>query len=120
MTDLTNYGENLTAEAALGGGAFYVALHSEDPTETGAVGEISGDGAAREATSFTVTGDTAASDAELVFGPATADKGTVTHVSVWDAATGGNCICKRALAAGAAWPSGTLTFEAGAVTLTMS
>lgn len=119
MADLTNYGENASAVALLGTGTFYVSLHSGDPGETGADNELSGDGYTREATTFTVTADTAASDDALTFGPATADKGTVTHFGVWDAVSAGNCIFKDALEAARAWPSGELTAAAGAFTLRM-
>lgn len=119
MTDLTDFGENAAAAALLGTGTYHIALHTGDPGETGAANEITGDGVTREADTFTVTGSVAANDTELTFGPATADKGTATHASVWDAASGGNCIAKGALTASRAWPSGTLTLAAGAFTLTM-
>ena len=119
MTDLTDFGENAAVSHLLGTGNFFVALHSADPGEQGLVGEITGDGVDREQTSFTVTGDTAASDSELVFGPATADKGTATHFSIWNAVSGGDCIAKSALDVSRAWPSGTLTIAAGGATLSL-
>lgn len=120
MTDLTNYGENAAVDALLGTGTFYIALHTADPGETGASNELTvANGYARQSATFTVSGDTADNDAQVQFGPATADQGTVTHFSIWDAATAGNCIAKSALTTSRAWPSGTLTFAAAAITLTL-
>lgn len=119
MSDLTDFGENAAAAALLGTGTFYIALHSGDPGEAGAANELSGDGYAREADTFTVTASVAANDSAITFGPVTADKGTVTHFSIKDALTGGNTICKAALTTSRAWPSGELTAAAGDFALTM-
>lgn len=119
MSGLTNYGENLAAEALLGTGTFYVSLHTGDPGETGASNELSGDGYAREGDTFTITGSVAANDTALEFGPVSADKGTVSHFAIWDAVSGGNCICKGALAVSRAWPSGVLEAAIGDFTLVM-
>lgn len=118
MTDLTNHGENLAAAAC--DGALYAALHVGDPGETGASNELSGDGYTREAVTLTTTASVASSTGDVTFGPVTADKGTVTHGSIWDALSGGNCIAKGPLAASFAWPNGTYTISAGEITLTFA
>lgn len=118
MADLTNYGENLAAQAL--DGALYAALHTADPGETGVTGELSGDGYTREAVTMTTSGDTVSNSGDIVWGPVTANKGTVTHVSVWDAVTAGNCLYKGALDASFSWPSGTYTIAAGNLTLTLA
>lgn len=121
MADLTNYGENLAVDALVGTGTFHVALHTADPGETGATSELTvANGYSRQSATFTVTDDSADNDAQIQFGPATADQGTITHFSVWDASTSGNCLFKSSLTTSRAWASGTLTFAAGALTLTMS
>ena len=77
--------------------AWVVALHTGDPGEDADQAELIGDGYARIAATFTVSGSTAENDAAIIFGPATAPWGTVSHFSVWDAVTGGNPLYKGAL-----------------------
>lgn len=116
---LTNYGENAAAVALFDTGTFYVSLHTADPGETGASNELAAaNGYARVSCTFSVSGSVADNDATIEFGPATADQGTVTHFAVWDAATSGNCLGYGALDDSRAWPSGNLTFAAGALTIT--
>lgn len=116
---LSDYG----AGAALTGlfnGTLYVALHTADPGSTGANNEVgSGVGYARQAATFSGSGRSRANAANVVFGPATgAGFGTVTHFSVWDAGSGGNCIAKEALGASVAVPAGKpATFVAGTLTI---
>ena len=123
MVALTNYGENQCAllfgdETTSVTSTRYVALHSGDPGETGATDELSGDGYARVLATFSATGSTTDNDADIVFAAPTLDKGTVTHVSVWDAITGGNCWAKGALTTSFAWPGGTYTISAGDLDVT--
>lgn len=72
----------------------HVSLHTADPAATGANALT---GAARVAASFTAnTGGGRKNAADLVWQDLPA--GTVTHVGVWDAATGGNFLYGGALA----------------------
>ena len=118
MTDLTDYGENQCAVNFAAVATLHIALHSADPGETGATAELSGDGYARVPAAFTATGSAADNDADVVFAAPTADKGTVTHLSIWDALTGGNCWWKGGLDTSFAWPSGTYTLPAASITAT--
>lgn len=71
----------------------YMGLHTADPTEVGNVGEVSGGSYARQAVSFGAPSDGAVSnDADVVFPEATANWGTITHFTIWDAVSGGNCL----------------------------
>jgi len=125
MTAFTDFAEDLLAKwlfddvAATRPTAWFVALHTADPGETGAAGEITGAGGyARQAATFTANGNgTTDNDATITFGPATgADWGTITHVSVWDASTSGNCLIKGALTASKAVAVGdSLQFAAAAL-----
>jgi hypothetical protein len=73
--------------------AWYVGLFTTDPGETGAGTEVSGFGYARTAATFTVTGDTASNSAGVEFPAATGGNwGTITHIGILDAETGGNMI----------------------------
>lgn len=109
MTALSNFAEDLVskwlfnAAAATRPTAWYVALHTGDPGETGASNEITGAGgyARQGSIAFTANGDgTVDNDAAITFGPCTgSDWGTISHISIWDAVTGGNCLIKGALTA---------------------
>lgn len=79
--------------------AIYVALHTANPNEDASGTEVTtvGTAYARQTGQFTVTGDTATTNAVIEYATATADYGTVTHVAVWDASTGGNMLAYAAL-----------------------
>ena len=79
--------------------AWYLALFTTNPAEDGSGTEVSGTGTAyvRKPASFTVSGNTASNSAAIEFPTATATYGTVTHVGVYDALTGGNLIAYAAL-----------------------
>ena len=88
-----------TANAATRPTAWYLALFTTDPTDTGSGTEVSPSGTAyaRQSASFTVSGDTASNSAAIEFPTATASYGTVTHVGIFDASTAGNLIAHAAL-----------------------
>lgn len=79
--------------------AVYVALFTSNPAEDGSGTEVSGGGYARQAGSFSVTGNTATTTAAIEYPTATADYGTVTHVGIYDASTAGNLLAYAALTA---------------------
>lgn len=118
MTDLTNSGANDSAVAVFGAGTFFISLHSGDPGFDGLDNELStANGYARQPTTFTVTGPTAASDDALTFS-GTGDNGTVTHFAIFDAVTGGDCKARNPLGSPVAWPGGDLNAAAGIFTVT--
>jgi hypothetical protein len=87
-------------------GTLYVCLHTADPTITGAVGEVSGNGYVRASIANNTTNFPAASagvksNATAIVFPAATGSGwsTVTHYSVKDASSGGNCLAYGPLAA---------------------
>ena len=85
----------LTTDSVTRPTAWYIALFTSDPTDTGSAGtEVStGTGYARTAVTFTVTGDTASNSAAVEFPAASGGNwGTVSHIGVMDASTGGNMI----------------------------
>lgn len=102
----------------------YVAVSTADPTDSGAgAQEPSGNGYARIATSasdWTRTGNTIQNDQELAFPEASGAWGTLTHVAMYDAATGGNLLLHGALTtAKAIAENETLRFPAGNLTFTL-
>lgn len=88
-----------TAGSATRPTAWYLGLFTSDPGESGAGTEVSGGGYAREAVTFTVSGNTATNSGAIEWDAATASWGTVTHIAIMDAASGGNMIASNALTA---------------------
>lgn len=108
----------------------YVALHVGDPGDTGAANELTIGALAYARVAVSTTGgwsapDTASSSsnvADVTFPTAAGgDWGTVTHFSIWDAASAGNCLFKDALVESRSVLSGdTFRFPAGELVLTVA
>ena len=77
--------------------AWYLGLFTAAPGEAGGGTEVSGGGYVRKAVTFSVSGNLATNTAAIEFDVATADWGTITHVAVFDASTGGNQIAYATL-----------------------
>jgi hypothetical protein len=79
--------------------AWYVGLFTADPTDTGSTAsEISGNGYARTSVSFTVTNDLATNSAAVEFPAASGGNwGTISHMAVMTASSGGDMIVHSAL-----------------------
>ncbi len=80
----------------------YVALYTSDPTDADTGTEVSGGAYARQTVTFTAPTQvndkaTIKNASEIVFPLATANWGTITHVGIRDAATGGNLLYHGAL-----------------------
>jgi len=75
----------------------YVGLFTTSPAEDGSGTEVSGGSYARQSASFTVTGNTATTNAVIEFPTATATWGTVTHIGIYDASSAGNLLAYAAL-----------------------
>lgn len=88
--------------------AWYVALFTSNPDEDASGTEVttSGTAYARQSASFTVSGNTASNSAAIEFPTATASYGTVTHIGVFDASSGGNLIAYAALSTSKAIDTG--------------
>lgn len=79
----------------------YVSLHTADPGDTG-TDEVGAGDYSRVSTTTGADWDTPASDQfdnanEITFGVATSNWGTVSHVGIWDASSGGNFLLGTAL-----------------------
>ena len=107
--------------------AWYVALHTADPTEVGNVGEVLTANDAdytRKTVTFAdpVTGSgMCLSEAQVSHTPAVAASPyTVTHASIWTAASGGTCLMKGALPIPRTISNAApLTFEIGEIIAAM-
>ena len=77
----------------------YLSLHTANPDEDASGTEVSTSGTAyvRQEVTFTVSGNTATTDAAVEFPTATDNFGTVSHVAVWDAESSGNMLAYAAL-----------------------
>lgn len=98
---MSDYLEKKLLDHVYGGSAFtqpsswYVALFTSDPADDASGTEVSGGGYQRTAYGPTVTSGTspqAENASDITFPQATADWGTVTHVAIFDAQTGGNML----------------------------
>ena len=112
-----------TSSSATRPSAWYLALFTTDPTDadTGTEVSTSGTAYARESVTFTVSGDTASNTAAVEFATATASYGTVSHVGVYDAVTGGNLIAHAALSTAKTIDTGdVLRLPAGDLDITLA
>lgn len=136
MSALTNYAEELllkwllTADAPAAAARptiWYVALHDGDPGEVGSSNELDGTGFAlyaRDSVTFAdpvVDSGQILSNSQVTWTLAGGDTGvTVTHASVWDALSGGNCLLKGELTAQRVLSGGdAITFEIGEIIATL-
>ena len=100
--------------------AWYVALFTSAPSDAGGGTEVSGGAYARQAVTFSVSGNTATNSGAIEYSTATAGYGTVTHVGIFDASTGGNLIAHSALTTSKAIDTGdVLRFPAGDIDITL-
>jgi|TARA_R110000796_G_scaffold174226_2_gene291171 hypothetical protein len=77
--------------------AWHIALYTAAPSDTGGGTEVSGGGYGRQAVAFAISGNTASNNAAIEWDVATDNYGTVSHVGVFDASSGGNLIAYAAL-----------------------
>jgi hypothetical protein len=126
MSNLSNHAETLaltwlmTAGSATRPTSWYVALHTGDPGETGASSEVSGTGYARQSAAFDAPASGAtANTADLTF-TAGGAWGTVTHASIWDAVSGGNCLWQGTCTNKAITSGDVYKFLAGALDLALA
>jgi len=100
--------------------AWFVALYTSAPNDAGGGTEVSGGAYARQAVTFSVSGDTATNTGAIEYPTATAGYGTVTHVGIFDASTGGNLIAYAALTASKTIDTGdVLRLPAGDLDVTL-
>ncbi len=121
MPVLTDYARNLVARALCARGpsmptAVYAALGTGGTVSAGLTGEPAGNGYARQKITFTGTGQQRNAEAlRFVF---TAAAGTLTHVGLYDAASGGNALAYGPLTQNAPVSGpGTVTIASETLTL---
>ena len=99
MAEFSNYLENAVIDAVLRATSYtspttvYVGLFTTDPTDAGSGTEVSGGSYARTAVTFSAPSNGVTSNsADVEFPQATASWGSVTHIGLHDAASGGNLL----------------------------
>lgn len=112
----------LTTGSATRPTAWHLALFTSNPAEDASGTEVSTSGTAyaRQSAAFTVSGNTASNTSAIEFPTATASYGTVSHVGVFDASTGGNLLAYAALTTSKAIDTGdVLRVPAGDLDITL-
>lgn len=99
MSAISDYLENKLVNLVLRNEPFtppstvYLALYTSDPTDAGTGTEVSGGAYERQVITFGAPNDGMSSnDSEILFPIATANWGTITHIGLLDAKTGGNLL----------------------------
>jgi hypothetical protein len=123
---LSNHLENALLDHVLRGNAYtapgsiHVALFTTDPTDADTGTEVAGNAYARQTVTFDApSGGATANSGVVQFAVATGSWGTVTHIGLYDASTGGNLLFHGALTQSRAIgendqfriPAGDLTVE---------
>lgn len=130
MAALSDYAEKLLLDWMMTSGsatrptAWYVALYTAAPSDSGGGTEVSTGGYARKSVTFdaaTSPGGTTSNSADVSFTAVGGNYGTVTHMGIFDASTGGNLLWHGVLSASKTVEDGdTITFSAGNIDLTMA
>jgi len=134
MSALSDSAEKLVLDFLMTSGtatrptAWYVALYTSAPNDasTGSTGgtEVSGNGYSRQSVTFAAAsspGGTTTSTNAQSFTASGGDFGTVTHMAIIDASSGGNMLWHGALTTSRTVSDGdTLTFSAGNIDLTLA
>lgn len=119
MSALTDYARNLLARAVCARGpslptTVYAALGTGGTAAAGLSGEPAGNGYARQRVTFTGTGTQ--QNAEAIRFVFSASAGTLTHVGLYDAASGGNALLVAPLASPVVMTgTGTVTVAANSL-----
>lgn len=130
MAALSDHAEKLLLDWMMTSGtatrptAWFVALYTAAPSDSGGGTEVSGAGYARQAVAFSAAatpGGTTSNTADVSFTAAGGNYGTVTHLGIFDASSSGNLLWHGALTADKTVEDGdTITFTAGNIDLTMA
>lgn len=99
--------------------AWYVELHTADPSDSGSANAVIGAWYVRQSAAFTRTGSQVANTSTITFPAVTGAGVTITHITIKDALSGGNTLAvlpqspSKVYAIGdvVAIPAGALTFS---------
>lgn len=130
MAALSDYAEKLLLDWAMTTGsatrptAWYVALYTAAPSDSGGGTEVSTGGYSRKSVTFGAAsspGGTTSNTNTVSFTASGANYGTVTHIGIFDASTAGNLLWHGAMTASKTVNDGdTLEFSIGNIDLTLA
>lgn len=130
MSALSDYSEKLlldwlmTTGSATRPTAWYIALYTAAPSDSGGGTEVSGNGYSRKSVTFAAAstpGGTTSNTNALEFTASGGSWGTITHVGIFDNSTGGNLLWHGGLTASKVIGDGdTLEFAIGNIDLTVA
>lgn len=130
MSALSDYSEKLvldwlmTTGAATRPTAWFVALYTAAPSDSGGGTEVTLGGYTRKSVTFNAAaspGGTTSNSTVVTWTAAGANFGSVTHVGIFDASTAGNLLWQGSLSASKTVNDGdTIQFSAGNLTLALA
>lgn len=128
MSAASDYLENELLDHVLSNAAYtspttvYVGLYTSSPNDDDSGTEVSGGSYARQSASFAAaSGGSASTNATITFPAATANWGTITHVSIHDASTAGNLLFHGAVTSSKTIETGdTFQISSGNLTVTLA
>lgn len=130
MAALSNYAEKLlldwmmTTGSATRPTAWYVALYTAAPSDSGGGTEVSGNGYSRQSVTFDAAsspGGTTSNSGAVTFTASGGSWGTISHIGIFDASTSGNLLWHGAMTASKTIADGdTLEFAIGNIDLTIA
>ena len=130
MAALSDYAEKLlldwmmTTGSATRPTAWYVALYTAAPSDSGGGTEVSGNGYSRQAVTFdaaSTPGGTTSNTGAVSFTAAGGSWGTISHIGIFDASTSGNLLWHGSMTASKTIADGdTLEFAIGNIDLTIA
>ena len=130
MAALSDYAEKLLLDWMMTNGsatrptAWYVALYTAAPSDSGGGTEVSGSGYARQAVTFdaaSTPGGTTSNTGAVSFTAAGGSWGTITHIGIHDALSSGNLLWHGSMTASKTIADGdTLEFAIGNIDLTIA
>lgn len=130
MSALSDFSEKLLLDWLMTNGtatrptAWYVALYTAAPSDSGGGTEVSGSGYIRKAVTFgaaSTPGGTTSNTGAVSFTASGGSWGTITHMGIFDAETSGNLLWHGALTASKTVGDGdTIEFAIGNIDLTVA
>jgi len=130
MSALSDYAEKLlldwmmTTGSATRPTAWYVALYTAAPSDSGGGTEVSGNGYSRQSATFdaaTSGAGTTSNAGAVAFTASGGNWGTITHIGIHDASTSGNLLWSGSMTASKTVNDGdTLEFAIGNIDLTLA
>jgi hypothetical protein len=130
MAALSDYAEKLlldwmmTTGSATRPTAWYVALYTAAPSDSGGGTEVSGSGYSRKSATFAAAstpGGTTSNTNAVTFTAAGGSWGTVSHIGIFDASTSGNLLWHGTMTTSKTIADGdTLEFAIGNIDLTIA